>query len=375
MNHLSSFLLGIAALLSSCDSQPTMRDTLPPDAAAELTELMDEILPVVDERTFFKASKCSEELLEMFEVYNATGNPRLCCEVDGHTPLHLAVLFGCEALVRELLRQGADPNAQLGTDDESQEGIRPLVWTVQPMESLGFYPRPDASIRLIDALVAAGAEVKGTAGSVALRRCAANAVGQEVFLHLLDLGAVPMPGETAQEVLDNGWFEAAEYLLAAGMLPADARITVRGSRGDLCQPEEVAGMVTLLYRLLPRYMFFAGSEEGEEWQRRNRETLSLLLEKGADVNAPQEDVRFPGLILTPLLGLLEFLPGDEVSPARLEACGWLVLQLLQHGGRLDARYPQNALRPQLSGKSVAEILRAHPRLAAWLEARGVSLAL
>ncbi len=370
MKTLPSLLLCVAALLAACERQPTMRDTLPPDAAAELGELMEEVLPVVDTETFFKASKCGDELLEMFETYNTTGNPRLRCEVDQHTPLHIAVLFRCEALVRELLRQGADPNAA----DAEREGIRPLEWTVQPMAGVGRYARPDASIRLIDALVAAGAEVKGEAGSAALRRCARymRSEGQEVFLHLLNLGAPPLPGSTVQDVLDNGWFEAAERLLAAGLLPADARITISGTRGDVSNPDEVHEKVTLLYRLLPRYMALAGGEDYGEWQQ-NKETLKLLLEKGADVNALQYDPRFPGTCLTPWLGLLELLPNEDAPQARIEACGVLVLQLLQHGGRLEARYPENELRPELSGKSVADILRAHPRLASWLAAQGVEL--
>ncbi len=368
MKKLTSIMTCAAALmLASCESKPSMRENLPRDAAAELNELIETVLPEAGD----------EELLDLLEDYDATGNVALTSATNAITPLHVAVMFRREALARELLRQGGDPNAQLPTPKrllESSPGMStemdaPIVWAVVPQCGLEQeHNTTERTLRLIDQLVAAGAKVDGAAGGHALLMCTVNS-DEPVFLRLLELGARPTQGylpdqghknAATYQALRNGWRQAAEKLHAAGFVEIDRRFvsSTVWSGNEVWEKE-----ATLLYSLVESYRYSEDSEVGIE--QRTRDALSLVLDLGADVNAALRQDWESG-ISTPMLLAVEKLPPNNAPQAHLEARGWLLLQLLQHGGDLNAR-----LSPDKP--TVLETLRSHPRLAAWLQEHGYTL--
>ena len=368
MKKLTSIIACAAALLlACCDNKPTMRETLPPDAAAELNELIETLLPKDDD----------EELLHLLEDYDATGNVALTSSPTAVTPLHVAVKFRREALARELLRQGADPNAQLPTPKrllESSPGMStemdaPITWVLVPQRGLEQERNTtEQTIRFIDLLVAAGAKVDGAAGGHALLMCTVTS-DESVFLHLLELGASPTQGyqpdqarrnAATYQALRNGWRRAAEKLNAAGFVEIDRRFvsSTVWSGNEVWEKE-----ATLLYSLVESYRYSEDSDVGIE--QRTRDAICLVLDLGADVNSALRRDRESG-ISTPMLLAVEKLPLNNAPQAHLEARGWLLLRLLQHGGDLNAR-----LSPDNS--TVLETLRSHPRLAAWLQEHGYTL--
>ncbi len=440
MKPIHALILTAAALLlPSCDSKPTMRETLPADAAAELNELIETVLPSLGGKgnslanaLFGKGAvedmldELGETYGELLEDYDETGDARLKSDPDAITPLHVAVMFRREALVRELLKQGADPNAMQRTSEEllksnpalPAEMDPPLCWAVVSQWGVDKELTPESTIRLIDMLVAAGADARGDAGGHALNMCTVGVGDEAVYLHLLELGADPMRGyssikgqEAMELVLNRGWRRAAERLKAAGLLQVDARRETGSSArydedGNL--EAEWKRMETPLHRKVKEYVLhedYVDDEQGRERARKLvtaigldgladaaeeagkdeeeryaepmlQETIALLLDLGADVNAPHEASSTEGDILTPLLAALEKLPPADAPQERIEARGWLLLQLLQHGGTLDTRFPQSGGYGgygERAGRSAAELIRAHTALAAWLEAQGVHL--
>ncbi len=380
MKPLSAFLACAAALLfAACDSQPTMQETLPADAAAELHELLETVLPAAKEEDREVA-----DLIDLLEEYDKTGNAALRGEPNDMTPLHLAVMYRREALVRELLRQGADPNATMRTSEELRESIpelpaemdAPIVWAV--VAGWGLEPEKNTveiSLRLIDMLVEAGADAKGAAGGHALLM---STVGSEeaVYVRLLELGADPGLGYLPNRQQDaaihlalrNGWRRAAEHLKAAGRLEIDKRFVhcTMQEEGE----EEWKQWHTLLYNVVRALRYSEGTNEGISQQA--REGIRLVLELGADVNAPHQ--QYPNSdITTPLLAALEQLPPEDAPQACIEAYGWLLQQLLQHGGDLNTRYPKERFEPRLSNKTAADIIRAHAPIAQWLAEHGCPL--
>ncbi len=125
---------------------------------------------------------------------------------------------------------------------------------------------------LLDALVAAGADVKGDAGTRALYHCAAydSAAKEEVFLHLLELGADParplegFDGPLAYYAAYAGWPRALARLLPDGGV--DLRVS----------------QFTLLGRLVENMRQWR--DEDARFEGRAA-CVAFLLRRGADLRA------------------------------------------------------------------------------------------
>ncbi len=247
---------------------------LPPDAAAELRELQTRAS--CRERAVLRAYVSQGTL-------GAVGSMRF-------TPLHIAAMYQCVALTRELLQQGADPGANLKPQDlTNYPGClappprTPLLWMLNNLTTWGDGFDARKINRIIDLLVQHGADVRGREGGQALYYCAAARIdgSEEIFLHLLDLGARTHIGYLPEQalcchgmVLYAGFERAAERLIAEGGI-------------------DINGLDTNGERFLTRTLYTVGrfyacsipcfdEETAENSSRRNLISRRLLLEQGAE---------------------------------------------------------------------------------------------
>ncbi len=238
-------MAALAALSSPTaeSAQPSeARAPLPAAVLADLDRMFNEHLPAMDAYPFAPMEE-NAIIHRLLEAYRATGDAALETEEDGITVLHLAVRFRCEALARELLRQDADPRALQRTPETafklgcgvSAELDSPLAWSIcRPWGAPSRKVDAAESIRLINMLLAAGADLKGAEGGHLLGLCALNrdAASEDIFLHLLMLGAdagqsyTYLKGESLLKLVQkNGWTRA-EAALQAQEAPDAAAIAV-----------------------------------------------------------------------------------------------------------------------------------------------------
>ncbi len=366
--------LPLLLAFSACDSEPKAPSTLPPDAAAEYLQMratihaaaeetlsrLDEDKPFFREEDPYRADirRLTEDDLELLERYERSGDVKLRSRSAQQTMLHHAVQHRKEALVRELLRQGADPNALCDFSFMGRGKMdAPLAWVAVPhLEGDERTRRPyaETAIRLTDMLVAAGASVEGDCGGHALFMCSiSDQVGaEELYLHLLELGARPdcgyfhhMHGKNSAPkvylnwatdyLLRNIWTRSVEALIDKGFITPDQR-TWNGK--TLLQ--------TILEQQQQESSFATAADEETErssadFPQRSRQCVELvrmLLEHGANPNAPQGGGWTP---MSYAAAVHPELPEAQATWAELRAL------LLRHGGDPDASIPaRGAERPK-----------------------------
>ncbi len=397
MRHpsLLPLLLATALLLPACDRQGEEPPAfLSEDAAAEFCDLRDRVIPEYQEalklslveRAFIALPQwmsplstrehgMAREMLEeragletLLEDYARTGNPKLATPIMRQTMLHLAVMQRKEALVRELLRQGADPNARLVF--EGRELDAPLSWAVVAASIGEARPDKESAIRLIDTLAAAGADTRGeVAGTCLFMLTIASFDGAEdVYLHLLDLGALPertfgnsTPNAHMLQLLRRGWERAYTRLYEEGRFSVTSRDGEGRSLFFYLLKDVTYNGITEEETLTPE----AIAEKEKDWQQL-RKSLIFLLEHGAEVNAPERSGVTPLQFIVARACRAE----EKRHTANVTRLRELILLLVQHGGNLNELYPEGS---RCAGKTVAEIIRTTPSLASWLEAQGISL--
>jgi len=212
---------------------------------------------------------------------------------DGTTPLILAIMNSHYDTASVLLEQGADPNIV------DKAGMAALYAAVD-MSSLGeVYGLPPRKVNdkltateLISRLIAKGAVVDARLKSAALQR---NHTPGEP---LLGAGTTPL-----MRAARNGDHAAVRILLAAG---ADPKLTQPNGTNALIMAAGVG-----------RGLGVFAKDVGTEAEL--RETASLLIDRGVDVNATTNDG-------TTALHLAAQAGMDSV-----------VVLLVEHGARLDAK--------------------------------------
>ncbi len=378
--------LALALLLPACKPQAAP-DFLPPNAAAEFIDLRDNIMPAYTREVLHleafqlrlaafllpllppEQGEVHTALQQMADLarwgdlpreYARTGNPNLQTPHMKQTLLHLAVAHRKEALVRELLRQGADVNVRLVLDGRELDA--PLNWAVTHSPMGRQRADKDSALRLINMLAAAGADTRGEpAGTALVLLPLFNYAGAEdVFLHLLDLGADPAVNFANmsahglnEQLLRRGWMRAVERLHREGRFDVNAH-----DEDDSPLLSEL--VESMCYTL----------DTPEDWQRL-RSSILFLLEHGAQVNALNDYAE------TPLLHTLSYCCHPKRRPEgfQYECYRELLLLLLRHGGDLSAAYPAKGfgIPAVFKGKSAVEVLHTCPELVDWLRAQGVEL--
>ncbi len=187
---------------------------------------MDRIMPRETPGISFREEAITNEALAQLEHYRRTGEASAVSPTYRLTALHPAVLLRDVALVEELLKKGASPNAcPLLLDDEGKlvEGAPPLLLALQGMR---VEPRPRLHMmedmqKVARKLVEAGADVNarsescGVIGYCALHQEKVEPEEWEkIALEYIRWGATPTP-EDAERLVTCGWDDALEALLNA----------------------------------------------------------------------------------------------------------------------------------------------------------------
>lgn len=272
-------------LLSGC--RPPERGHATPLAAEELAQItayipevgIDEVMELPD----------AHEIFTLMADFAANPDARRTMPVSGVSMLHLACLFKKAELARCLLLDNADPNATTAAGDT------PLSLAVSIRGVEEEHLTDEETIRLIDTLIAGGADLnQHVAEDMPLLNYAGlNSYSEKVFLHLLDKGCRP-DATTCQAPAMMGWNTALKRML------------------DMGAGKAPGAMNTMLLMAAANL---------------HRDTIKLLLDAGADVNAHQ----LSGT--TPLLEAAGHLlsPAEEEEPEHLRAILDVCALLIQRG--------------------------------------------
>lgn len=272
-------------LLSGC--RPPERGHATPLAAEELAQItayipevgIDEVMELPD----------AHEIFTLMADFAANPDARRTMPVSGVSMLHLACLFKKAELARCLLLDNADPNATTAAGDT------PLSLAVSIRGVEEEHLSDEETIRLIDTLIAGGADLnQHVAEDMPLLNYAGlNSYSEKVFLHLLDKGCRP-DATTCQAPAMMGWNTALKRML------------------DMGAGKAPGAMDTMLLMAAANL---------------HRDTVLLLLDAGADVNAHQ----LSGT--TPLLEAAGHLlsPAEEEEPEHLRAILDVCSLLIQRG--------------------------------------------
>ena len=272
-------------LLSGC--RPPERGHATPLAAEELAQItayipevgIDEVMELPD----------AHEIFTLMADFAANPDARRTMPVSGVSMLHLACLFKKAELARCLLLDNADPNATTAAGDT------PLSLAVSIRGVEEEHLSDEETIRLIDTLIAGGADLnQHVAEDMPLLNYAGlNSYSEKVFLHLLDKGCGP-DATTCQAPAMMGWNTALKRML------------------DMGAGKAPGAMDTMLLMAAANL---------------HRDTVLLLLDAGADVNAHQ----LSGT--TPLLEAAGHLlsPAEEEEPEHLRAILDVCSLLIQRG--------------------------------------------
>ena len=320
----ASLCLGCALLLLSCGQKDTGHAT--PEAAAELAQISVYIPEVGIEEVL--EMPAGEEIDELLKQFARTADARLCSQPSGITMLHLACLFKKAELARCLLIDHADPNAVTAMGDT------PLGLAVSMRGAEDASVTEDTIIQLIDTLVKAGADLTRHAGNdmSLLNYAGLNGYSEKVFLHLLDLNC-PIDETSCQAPAIMGWNTALKRMLDAG-----------------------AGKVP---HALETMLLMAAANL-------HPETVALLIEAGADVNAHE---------LSGTTALLEaaghlLSPAEEAEPERRKAIIDICALLIQKGADPQLAEIRQDGSPAFNA---ADILTKDKSIMAELAARGVHI--
>lgn len=282
---LTLALLAGGLLLGGCRPQDKGHAT--PEAAAELA-LISSYLPEVGIDEVLELPT-PEEVHQLMSDFAASADATLLSRPSGISMLHLACLFKKPELARCLLIDKADANAVTAT------GETPLSLAVSMRGVEDDATDDEAMLSLIDTLLAGGADITRRApdDSLLLNYTGLNSFSEKVFLHLLDKGA-PYDETTCQAPAMMGWNTALKRLLGMGVGKS---------------PHALETMLLMAAANL------------------HEDTVQLLLDAGADVNAHQ----ISGT--TPLLEAAGHLlsPAEEEEAAHVQKIVNVCALLIQRG--------------------------------------------
>lgn len=325
LTHCAGFLsFASLVLLSGC--QPPDKGHATPEAAAELA-LITSYLPEVGIDEVMEIPDAGEihALLADFAV---SADATQCSSPSGVSLLHLACLFKKTELARCLLIDKADPGAV------TMAGDTPLSLALSMRGVEDEATTDDSVIALVDTLVAAGADIHRHApGDIPLLNYAGlNCYSEKIFLHLLDKG-FPYDETTCQAPAMMGWNTALKRMLDAGA------------------GKSPAALETMLLMAAANL---------------HTETVELLIQAGADVNAHQ----ISGT--TPLLEAAGHLlsPAEEEEEAHRQAIIEVCALLIKHGADPCLTEIRQDGSPAFSA---ADILAKDADILRELQARGIQI--
>lgn len=265
--------------------------TLPLTACKRAPEFSAEThaaLKVVEETDWEGYNISAPSVADVLKTYRETGDPNAGAD-EGLSILDLACAARQKEFAEALLKQGAD--ARKGAP------LRVLLWTT-PNDDDAEVPtqEEERTIEFIDLLTAHGADVNGAAFNSVLSTAAMFST-EAVFLHLLDKGAKPQEKEeiaSAPIVAARAWNEALRRLIEMKAPLSDDSMTALHAATMKDIADEHA------------------------------ETMRMLLEAGADVNALNSEGYTPLFLLVRTMD--EDISEDDRECLRL---------LLKHGATIS----------------------------------------
>lgn len=304
------------ALLAACAL------TLPLTACKRAPEFSPDVLAALQE---METSEGEEAWHEVLDCYRETGDPNATSTDGEWSFLALACADGKLDLAKALLRAGA--SAQV------ENGFSPLMalLTCNAAEV-----DEDEFIALLDLLVERGANLRERVGDMSLIAFAAanNGLAESVILHLMDKGA--SLGE-----------DAPSQFLTVAVLAAQARNTAL-QRALAAKAPLADASGSALHAL---------STDTDTTE--HAETLKILLEAGADINALDEAGK------TPIFCYLETF-GDDVTEDQREC----LRLMLEHGASLT----EPMVRDETYGEVCAyDFLAAHADVTEELREEGFTI--
>lgn len=365
--------LGCITALHSC--RPPERGHATPEAAEELALItsfipevgIDEVLELPD----------AQEVFTLMAEFSANPDARRAMPASGITMLHLACLFKKAELARCLLLDGADPNATT----VSGESPLSLAVSVRGVEEASI--TDEQIIQLIDNLIAGGADLSRHVGDdmPLLNYAGLSCYSEKIFLHLMDKGCQP-DETTSQAPAMMGWNTALQRLLdkGAGKVPGalDTMLLMAAANlhKDTVQLLLDAGADVNAHKLsgttplLEAAGHLLSPAEEEETERRNAilDVCVLLIKKGADPElAEMRQDGSPAFravdILTKDAGILDELNqrGVNLAPADIQfTSGVSLLEQIGKAAVLEKIPPVEAFEAIATALNPTQEMLQHP---------------
>lgn len=365
--------LGCITALHSC--RPPERGHATPEAAEELA-LITTFIPEVGIDEVLELPN-AQEVFTLMAEFSANPDARRAMPASGITMLHLACLFKKAELARCLLLDGADPNATT----VSGESPLSLAVSVRGVEEASI--TDEQIIQLIDNLIAGGADLSRHVGDdmPLLNYAGLSCYSEKIFLHLMDKGCQP-DETTCQAPAMMGWNTALQRLLdkGAGKVPGalDTMLLMAAANlhKDTVQLLLDAGADVNAHQLsgttplLEAAGHLLSPAEEEETERRNAilDVCALLLKKGADPElAEMRQDGSPAFravdILTKDAGILDELNqrGVNLAPADIQfTSGVSLLEQIGKAAVLEKIPPVEAFEAIATALNPTQEMLQHP---------------
>ena len=324
--HYTQLLILLACGLMLNNCRPPEQGHATPQAAEELAHI-SAYLPEVGVDEILELPN-AEDIFTLVADFATTPDARKSAAHSGVTMLHLACLFKKGELARCLLLDHADPNARTASGDT------PLSMAIAMRGIEDESVTDETIIALIDTLIAGGADITAPApdNMTLLSYAGLSSYSEKIFLHLMDKGCSP-DETTCQAPAMMGWNTALKRMLDSGSvnLPAAKDTLLLMAAANL-----------------------------------HKDTVKLLLDAGADVNANHLSGTTP--LLEAAGHLLSPAEEDESQHKNdvIDVCSLLI----QHGASLELAEMRQDGSPAFSA---ADILTKDAETIAAFKERGIDL--
>lgn len=319
-------LLMLSCAISLTDCRPQDRGHATPEAAEELAYI-SACLPEIEVDKVLELPDMYE-VLTLLSDFSANPDATRATPVSGVTMLHLACLFKKAELARCLLLDEADANAATAAGDTPLS----LALSIRGVEDENL--TEDDIIQLLEALISGGADIHRPVQDAMplLSYAGLNSYHEKIFLYLLDKGCQP-DETTCQAPAMMGWNTALKRMLDMGA----------------AQRPEVKNTLLLMAAA-----------------NLHKDTVQLLLDAGADVNAQHMGGT------TPLLEAAGHLlsPAEEDEHEHKAAIIDVCALLIQRGADIRLAEIRQDGSPAFTA---ADILTKNPATVSALKESGVDI--